>query len=235
MAAIVPWNFPVALVVWGVGPGPGRLVCGLLARPAQEAPLAAGVLCDLAERAGLPPGLVTCLTGDGPLPGEALATHPRVAKVAFTGSRRVAELIASWAAPRLKALCFKLGGHGPLVVLPDADLDVAARWPSPRRDAERRPGLLRGLQLGRWPCLKWPGTCSSDARAHRLDVVLGPMATERGLARHRMLLEGTPAPPAPAWRVARSRPRVAPAASPPPEPAPRVRLIDEEPFTRSWP
>ena len=69
---------------------------------------------------------MSCLTGDGPLVGEALATHPGVAKVAFTGSRRVAEQIAGWAAPRLKALSLELGGHGALVVLPDADLDVAA-------------------------------------------------------------------------------------------------------------
>ena len=57
--------------------------------------------------------------------GEALATHPLVAKVAFTGSRRVAEQIAGWAAPRLKHLSLELGGHGALIVLPDADLDVA--------------------------------------------------------------------------------------------------------------
>ena len=125
MAAIVPWNFPVALVVWKLAPALAA-GCAVVVKPAQEAPLAAWALCDLAERAGLPPGLVSCLTGDGPLLGEALATHPRVAKVAFTGSRRVAELIASWAAPRLKALSLELGGHGPLVVLPDADLDVAA-------------------------------------------------------------------------------------------------------------
>ena len=59
---------------------------------------------------------MSCLTGDGPLLGEALATHPRVAKVAFTGSRRVAEQIAAWASPRLKALSLELGGHGALVM-----------------------------------------------------------------------------------------------------------------------
>ena len=65
------------------------------------------------------PGTARCI-------GEALSTHPLVAKVAFTGSRRVAEQIAGWASPRLKALSLELGGHGALVVLPDADLDVAA-------------------------------------------------------------------------------------------------------------
>ena len=89
VAAIVPWNFPVALVVWKLAPALAA-GCAVVVKPAQEAPLAAWALCDLAERAGLPPGLVSCLTGDGPLLGEALATHPGVAKVAFTGSRRVA-------------------------------------------------------------------------------------------------------------------------------------------------
>ena len=125
VAAITPWNFPVALVVWKLAPALAA-GCAVVVKPAVEAPLAAWALCDLAERAGLPPGLVSCLTGDGPLVGEALATHPGVAKVAFTGSRRVAEQIAAWAAPRLKALSLELGGHGALVVLPDADLDTAA-------------------------------------------------------------------------------------------------------------
>ena len=125
VAAITPWNFPVALVVWKLAPALAA-GCAVVVKPAVEAPLAAWALCDLAERAGLPPGLVSCLTGDGPLVGEALATHPGIAKVAFTGSRRVAEQIAGWAAPRLKALSLELGGHGALVVLPDADLDTAA-------------------------------------------------------------------------------------------------------------
>ena len=84
VAAITPWNFPVALVVWKLAPALAA-GCAVVVKPAIEAPLAAWALCDLAERAGLPPGLVSCVTGDGPLVGEALATHPGVAKVAFTG------------------------------------------------------------------------------------------------------------------------------------------------------
>ena len=68
VAAIVPWNFPVALVVWKLAPALAA-GCAVVVKPAQEAPLAAWALCDLAERAGLPPGLVSCLTGDGPLLG----------------------------------------------------------------------------------------------------------------------------------------------------------------------
>jgi acyl-CoA reductase-like NAD-dependent aldehyde dehydrogenase len=124
VAAITPWNFPVALVLWKVGPALAA-GCTVVVKPAQEAPLAAWRLVDLALEAGLPPGVVNVLTGDGPTIGEALATHPDVSKVAFTGSRRVAEQIASWAAPRLKHLSLELGGHGALIVLPDADLDIA--------------------------------------------------------------------------------------------------------------
>ncbi len=124
VAAITPWNFPVALVMWKLAPALAA-GCTVVVKPAQEAPLAAWMLVDAARTAGLPPGVVNIVTGDGPSIGEALATHPRVAKVAFTGSRRVAETIASWAAPRLKHLSLELGGHGALVVLDDADLDVA--------------------------------------------------------------------------------------------------------------
>src|SRR5690606_38093110 len=123
VAAIVPWNFPVALVVWKLAPALAA-GCGVVVKPAIEACLSPWAVCELAERAGVPPGQVACLTGDGPTLGGALATHPGVAKVAFTGSRRVAEQIAAWASPRLKALSLELGGHGPLVVLPDADLET---------------------------------------------------------------------------------------------------------------
>ena len=124
VAAITPWNFPVALVMWKLAPALAA-GCTVVVKPAQEAPLAAWLVVDAARRAGLPPGVVNIVTGDGPAIGEALATHPKVAKVAFTGSRRVAETIAGWTAPRLKHLTLELGGHGALVVLDDADLDVA--------------------------------------------------------------------------------------------------------------
>ena len=186
VAAITPWNFPVALVVWKLAPALAA-GCAVVVKPAIEAPLAAWALCDLAERSGLPAGLVSCLTGDGPLIGEALSTHPQVAKVAFTGSRRVAEQIAAWASPRLKALSLELGGHGALVVMPDADLDVAAEVATVQGYVNSGqacyavnrvlvpPGLRDGLL--------------ERMRARIADISLGPMTTDRGLARHHMLLE----------------------------------------------
>jgi len=124
VASITPWNFPVALVMWKLAPALAA-GCTMVVKAAQETPLSAWRLVDLAHEAGIPPGVVNVVNGDGPVIGEALATHPLVAKVAFTGSRRVAEQIAAWTAPRLKHLSLELGGHGALVVMPDADLDVA--------------------------------------------------------------------------------------------------------------
>jgi succinate-semialdehyde dehydrogenase/glutarate-semialdehyde dehydrogenase len=227
VAAITPWNFPVALVVWKLAPALAA-GCAVVVKPAIEAPLAAWALCDLAERAGLPPGLVSCLTGDGPLVGEALATHPRVAKVAFTGSRRVAEEIAAWAAPRLKALSLELGGHGPLVVLPDADLDVAAEVATVQGYvnagqacyAVNRVLVPQGLAE---PLLE-------RMRARIASLELGPMATERGFQRHHMLLEDARAKGATVEGGEAVGPRrLAPALVT--GAGPGVLLVDEEPFT----
>jgi acyl-CoA reductase-like NAD-dependent aldehyde dehydrogenase len=227
VAAIVPWNFPVALVVWKLAPALAA-GCAVVVKPAQEAPLAAWALCDLAERAGLPPGLVACVTGDGPRVGEALATHPLVAKVAFTGSRPVAERIAGWAAPRLKALSLELGGHGPLVVLPDADLDVV----------EEVAGVQGYVNAGQ-ACYAvnrviapepLAGAITERLRARIAGLELAPLVTERGHRRHRMLLEDARAHGA---RVDGGEDlggrRVAPALVT--GAGPGVRVVDEEPFT----
>ena len=186
VAAITPWNFPVALIVWKLAPALAA-GCTLVVKPAQEAPLAAWRVCDIARRSGLPDGVVNCVLGDGPALGEALATHDGVDKVAFTGSRRVAEMIAGWAAPRLKALSLELGGHGPLIVLDDADLDAAV-------DVATVQGFANAGQA----CYSVnrvfvPRTRMGDFMdAFRVRVAaleLGPMATQRGFDRHHELMD----------------------------------------------
>jgi succinate-semialdehyde dehydrogenase/glutarate-semialdehyde dehydrogenase len=186
VAAITPWNFPVALVLWKLGPALAAGCC-MIVKPAEEAPLAARRLCDLATEAGLPDGVVSCITGDGPVLGEALCTHPGVDKVAFTGSRRVAEQIAAWAAPRLKALSLELGGHGSLVVLDDADLDTALEV-----------ALVQGFANCGQACysvnrILVPRAMEQEfltrLRAGIATLQLGPMATDRGRDRHAMLLD----------------------------------------------
>ena len=152
-----------------------------------------------------------------------------MAKVAFTGSRRVAEQIAGWAAPRLKALSLELGGHGPLVVLPDADLDVAAEVAVVQGYVNAGQACYAVNRVLVPPALA--GDLLERMRARIADLALGPMATERGLARHRMLLEDARAAGRDGSRAARrSAPgRLAPALVT--GAGPGVRLVDEEPFT----
>ena len=228
VAAITPWNFPVALVVWKLAPALAA-GCAVVVKPAIEAPLAAWELCDLAERAGLPPGLVSCLTGDGPLVGEALSTHPQVAKVAFTGSRRVAEQIAGWAAPRLKALSLELGGHGALVVMPDADLDVAAEVAVMQGYVNSGQACYAVNRVLVPPALR--DGLLERMRERIAALALGPMTTDRGLARHHMLLEEASGHPG---VEIEGGAEVAPGTLSPAlvtGAGPGVRLVDEEPFT----
>jgi succinate-semialdehyde dehydrogenase / glutarate-semialdehyde dehydrogenase len=227
VAAITPWNFPVALVVWKLAPALAA-GCAVVVKPAIEAPLAAWALCDLAERSGLPPGLVSCLTGDGPLLGEALATHPAIAKVAFTGSRRVAEQIAGWAAPRLKALSLELGGHGALVVLPDADLDIAAEVAVMQGYVNSGQACYAVNRVLVPPVLA--GDLLERMRARIADLSLGPMTTDRGLARHHRLLDDARAHGARVEGGEEIAPgRLAPALVT--GAGAGVTLVDEEPFT----
>lgn len=186
VAAITPWNFPVALLLWKLAPALAA-GCTLVLKPAQEAPLAAWLLADLAQSVGFPDGAVNIVPGDGPTVGEALATHPLVAKVAFTGSRRVAEQIAAWASPRLKHLSLELGGHGALVVLPDADLETAV-------DVAITQGYVNTGQA----CYavnrvlvphQLSGPFLTRFRERFTDLPAGVMTTDRGRERHAALLE----------------------------------------------
>jgi succinate-semialdehyde dehydrogenase/glutarate-semialdehyde dehydrogenase len=227
VASITPWNFPVALILWKLGPALAA-GCSFVAKPASEAPLAAWRVCELAIEAGLPDGLVNCLTGDGPILGEALATHPKVAKVAFTGSRRVAEQIAAWAGPRLKALSLELGGHGPLVVLPDADLDQVTEVALIQGYANAGQACYSVNRVIAPPNLT--GEIIERIDEGRQKLELGPMATDRGVQRHMRLIEDATSKGATVrgGEAVDSR-RLEPALVSDAEVG--VELIDEEPFT----
>jgi betaine-aldehyde dehydrogenase len=123
-ALIVPWNFPLALASWKLGPA---LACGntVVLKPAAETPLTALRLAELASEAGLPDGVLNVLTGGGPGCGSALVEHPLVRKVGFTGSTAVGTWIMKAAADGLKRVSLELGGKSPNVVFDDADLDLA--------------------------------------------------------------------------------------------------------------
>jgi aldehyde dehydrogenase (NAD+) len=123
---IVPWNFPLLLAARKVGPALAAGNCAVL-KPAEETPLTALRLGELALEAGIPPGVLNVVPGFGPTAGAALVAHPGVAGIAFTGETSTGQIIMQNAAKTLKKVTLELGGKSPNIVLEDADLDTAAR------------------------------------------------------------------------------------------------------------
>src|SRR5271168_1684374 len=121
---IIPWNFPLLMAAWKLGPA---LACGctVVLKPAEQTPLSALRLGELIAEAGFPAGVVNIVTGYGETAGAALAAHWDVDKVAFTGSTEVGKLVVQAAAGNLKKVSLELGGKSPNVVYKDADLDTA--------------------------------------------------------------------------------------------------------------
>src|SRR6478735_9239014 len=120
---IIPWNFPLLMAAWKLGP---VLACGctVVLKPAEQTPLSALRLGELLQEAGLPDGVVNIVTGFGDA-GAALAAHDDVDKVAFTGSTEVGKLVVQAATGNLKKVSLELGGKSPNIVYKDADLDLA--------------------------------------------------------------------------------------------------------------
>src|SRR6202140_847878 len=121
---IIPWNFPLLMAAWKLAPALAT-GCTVVLKVAEETPLSALRLGEIMQEAGIPPGGVNFVTGFGETAGAALAAHPGVDKVAFTGSTEVGRLIVQAAARDLKHVSLELGGKSPVIVLKDADLDVA--------------------------------------------------------------------------------------------------------------
>jgi acyl-CoA reductase-like NAD-dependent aldehyde dehydrogenase len=122
---IVPWNFPLAIAAWKMGPA---LAAGntIVLKPAELTPLTALRFAELAEQAGLPDGVLNVVAGPGSVCGARLVEHPGVAKIAFTGSTEVGRAIAAGAAQTIKRVTLELGGKSPNIVFADADLAAAA-------------------------------------------------------------------------------------------------------------
>jgi phenylacetaldehyde dehydrogenase len=121
---IIPWNFPLAMAAWKLAPALA-VGCTVVLKPAEQTPLSALRLGELALEAGIPPGVLNVVPGFGAVAGAALTAHPDVDKVAFTGSTEVGKEIVRAAAGNLKRLTLELGGKSPSIVLGDADLDRA--------------------------------------------------------------------------------------------------------------
>jgi phenylacetaldehyde dehydrogenase len=121
---IIPWNFPLLMAAWKLGPALA-VGCTVVLKPAEQTPLTALRLGELIAQAGYPDGVVSIVTGFGETAGAALAAHPGVDKVAFTGSTEVGKLVVKAATGNLKKVSLELGGKSPNIILQDADLRVA--------------------------------------------------------------------------------------------------------------
>jgi succinate-semialdehyde dehydrogenase/glutarate-semialdehyde dehydrogenase len=125
VAAITPWNFPVAMITRKVAPALAA-GCPVVVKPAEDTPLCALALARLAEEAGIPKGVFNVVTTmDGPGVGIELTTNPKVRKVSFTGSTEVGKILMRQSADTLKKLSLELGGNAPFIVFDDADIDAA--------------------------------------------------------------------------------------------------------------
>jgi aminomuconate-semialdehyde/2-hydroxymuconate-6-semialdehyde dehydrogenase len=124
-AVVTPWNAPLMLATWRIAPA---LAAGntVVAKPPEWAPLTASLLADIAAEAGLPDGVLNVVQGHGTEAGWPLVAHPGVRRISFTGSVPTAERIGAAAAANITPVSFELGGKSPLLVLDDADLDLAA-------------------------------------------------------------------------------------------------------------
>src|SRR5580704_3081837 len=121
---IIPWNFPLLMAAWKLAPALA-VGCTVVLKPAEQTPLTALRLGELAMEAGFPDGVINIVPGFGETAGAALAAHPDVDKVAFTGSTEVGKLILQAAAGNLKKVSLELGGKSPNIIFDDADLDSA--------------------------------------------------------------------------------------------------------------
>lgn len=136
---IIPWNFPMLMVAWKWGPALAA-GCSVVLKPAEQTPLTALKMGELALEAGYPEGVINIVTGFGETAGDALVKHRGVDKIAFTGEGRTAEIIMANAAPSLKRLTFELGGKSPNIVFADADIEAAL------------DGAILGLYLNQGQC-----------------------------------------------------------------------------------
>lgn len=124
---IIPWNYPLAMAAWKLGPA---LACGntVVLKPAEQTPLSILYFATLVKEAGFPPGVVNILNGLGKDAGAAIASHEGVDKIAFTGSTATGRQIMRSAAVNLKNITLETGGKSPLLVFDDCDLEQAVKW-----------------------------------------------------------------------------------------------------------
>jgi succinate-semialdehyde dehydrogenase/glutarate-semialdehyde dehydrogenase len=125
-AAITPWNFPAAMITRKCGPALAA-GCTMVLKPASQTPFSALALCELAERAGVPAGVFSCVTGSATEIGGEMTSNPTVRKLTFTGSTEIGKLLMEQCAATVKKTSMELGGNAPFIVFDDADIEMAVK------------------------------------------------------------------------------------------------------------
>ena len=187
---IIPWNFPLLMAAWKLGPALATGNCVVL-KPAEQTPLTALRLAELIAEAGFPQGVVNVVTGFGETAGAALAAHDDVDKVAFTGSTEVGKLIVQAAAGNLKKVTLELGGKSPNIVFADADVRAPSRAPPTRSSSTMASAAApaRACSCRKTGSTRWSRASPRSAKGIKLGpgmdpgTQMGPLVSEEQLQR----------------------------------------------------
>jgi phenylacetaldehyde dehydrogenase len=166
---IIPWNFPLLMALLKIAPALAA-GCTLVLKPAEQTPLTALRLGMLIQAAGFPPGVVNILTGYGETAGAAMAAHPDIDKIAFTGSTEVGRMIVHAAAGNLKRVSLELGGKSPMIVMPDADPEAVLAGATPGIFFNAGQSCMAGSRLLVHDSLLARITAGMCARAETIQV-----------------------------------------------------------------
>ncbi len=196
VAAIAPWNYPLLLISWKLAPA---LIagCPVVAKPASDTPLSTLRLFECLHEAGLPPGVAGVVSGPASVVGRALVAHPLIRKIALTGQTETGKEIMRVASDRVARLSLELGGHCPLIVCPDADLDAAAHGGAYRsfRNMGQICNAINRIYVHQAVYDEYVDRFVAKTRALRIgngldpDVDLGPMTNAAGVATARDHIE----------------------------------------------
>ncbi|HEX7560261.1 MAG TPA: NAD-dependent succinate-semialdehyde dehydrogenase, partial [Usitatibacter sp.] len=190
VAAITPWNFPNAMITRKVSPGLA-VGCTFVLKPAEQTPFSALALMELAERAGLPKGVLNIVTGDPVAIGQEVCASPVVRKVTFTGSTEVGRILMRQSADTIKKLSLELGGNAPFIVFDDADLDAATEGAlaSKYRNAGQTCVCANRIYVQEGVYDKFAAKLAEKVKAFKVGqgteagVTIGPLIDAPGLAK----------------------------------------------------
>ena len=184
-AQIIPWNFPLLMAAWKLAPALAA-GCTIVLKPAEQTPLSALRVGELALEVGLPAGRASTCSRATASTGAALVDHPGVDKIAFTGSTAVGREIGAKAAAALKRVTLELGGKSPNIILPDADIDAADQGLLPGDLLQLRAGVQRRLAPVR------PGGALRRGRRARSPTRPQPRSSARAWSRARSSARSSP-------------------------------------------